>query len=114
MSITRPWGFRAVARVESPAVAPDSIWEIVFLMVILKIPIVYLCLVVWYAVRAKPAPGGGEGAGVRSDPDWPGPGRGRGRPGRRVGPRRPHGGPARAYPRTARSAFARAGKLERW
>ena len=93
-------------------VAPDSIWEIVFLMVILKIPIVYLCLVVWYAVRAKPVSGGGEAAGVRTDPDGPGPRRGR-RHGRRPGPRRPHGGPARVYPRTARAALARAARLER-
>ena len=31
--------------------APDSVWEIVFLMVILKIPIVYLCTVVYYAIN---------------------------------------------------------------
>lgn len=92
--------------------APDSIWEIVFLMVILKIPIVYLCFVCWYAIRAKPDPRGGEAAGVRVDPDGgPGPGWGR-RAGRRT-PRRPHGGPVRAYPRTARAALARADKLER-
>ena len=32
------------------------IWEFVFMIVILKIPIVYLCLVVWWAVRAEPEP----------------------------------------------------------
>ena len=32
-------------------------WELVFMMVILKIPIVYLALVVWYAIRAEPEPG---------------------------------------------------------
>ena len=36
--------------------APDSVWEIVFLMVILKIPIVYLCSVVYYAIKAEPRP----------------------------------------------------------
>ena len=30
--------------------------EIVFLMLILKLPIVYLCGVVWYAIRAEPKP----------------------------------------------------------
>ena len=102
----------ASPRVDSRAVAPDSIWEIVFLMVILKIPIVYLGVVVWYAVKAEPRRGDGAAVEVRTDPDGPGPGLRR-RSRRRLGPRRPHGGPARAYPRTARTALARAGKVER-
>jgi hypothetical protein len=32
-------------------------WELVFMMVILKIPLVYLGLVVWYAIKAEPEPG---------------------------------------------------------
>jgi hypothetical protein len=32
-------------------------WELVFMMLILKIPIVYLALVVWYAIKAEPEPG---------------------------------------------------------
>jgi len=32
-------------------------WELVFMMLILKIPIVYLCFVVWYAIKAEPEPG---------------------------------------------------------
>jgi hypothetical protein len=32
------------------------VWEFVFMMVILKIPIVYLCLVVYWAVKAEPKP----------------------------------------------------------
>jgi hypothetical protein len=32
-------------------------WELVFMMLILKIPIVYLAAVVWYAIRAEPEPG---------------------------------------------------------
>ena len=32
------------------------IWELVFMLVILKIPVVYLCWVVWWAVRAEPEP----------------------------------------------------------
>jgi hypothetical protein len=30
------------------------VWEVVFLMLVLKIPIVYMCLVVWWAIRAEP------------------------------------------------------------
>jgi hypothetical protein len=32
-------------------------WELVFMLLILKIPMVYLALVVWYAIRAEPEPG---------------------------------------------------------
>jgi hypothetical protein len=32
------------------------IWELIFMMVILKIPVVYLCAVVWWAIRAEPRP----------------------------------------------------------
>jgi hypothetical protein len=31
------------------------IWEAVFMLVLLKIPVVYLALVVWWAIRATPA-----------------------------------------------------------
>ena len=30
------------------------VWEAVFMLVLLKIPIVYLCMVVWWAIRAEP------------------------------------------------------------
>src|SRR5436190_704477 len=33
-----------------------AVWEIVFLMLILKIPIVYLCCVVYWAIKAEPKP----------------------------------------------------------
>jgi hypothetical protein len=85
-------------------VAPDSVWEIVFLMVILKIPIVYLCVVVYYAIKAEPRPEAGAGVTARIGPDEGGGGRRRARP-RRL---RPHGGPSRTYPRTPRPAQARA------
>ena len=29
-------------------------WELVFMLLILRIPIVYLCAVVWWAVKAEP------------------------------------------------------------
>lgn len=31
-------------------------WEIVFMLLVLKIPIVYLCIVVWWAIKAEPSP----------------------------------------------------------
>ncbi len=80
---------------------PVSVWEIVFLMVILKIPIVYLCTVVYYAIKAEPKPEELVGVAVRTGPeDW-GPG-GR-RRSRRRRPVSPHGGPVRSYRRTARA-----------
>ena len=84
-----------------------GVWELVFLMVILKIPILYLSGVVYYAIKAKPRPG--EGAGVTAT-IGPEPDSGSGRP--RLRPRRfvprPHGGPVRTYPRLPRTAQARA------
>jgi hypothetical protein len=90
--------------------APDTLWELVFLMVILKIPIAYLCYVVWYAIKAEPRGRGGP-AGVRVMPDSPPPGfdQLRRRPRRR--PPRPHGRPARAYARTARATVVRADRI---
>jgi hypothetical protein len=32
------------------------VWEAIFLLLILKVPLVYLCSVVWWAIRAEPAP----------------------------------------------------------
>ena len=32
------------------------VWELVFMLVVLKIPVVYLCAVVWWAIRAEPRP----------------------------------------------------------
>jgi hypothetical protein len=32
------------------------LWELVFMLVILKIPVVYLCVVVWWAIKAEPEP----------------------------------------------------------
>ena len=42
-----------------------SVWEAIFMLVVLKIPLVYLGIVVWWAVRAEPVPGhGGDEADV--------------------------------------------------
>jgi hypothetical protein len=73
-------------------------------MVVLKIPILYLCLVVWWAVRAEPRPLEGAALAVADAPDG-GPSFRRGRP---RGHTRPRGGPARRYPRGGRAALARA------
>ena len=32
------------------------LWELVFMMLVLKIPVFYLCAVVWWAIRAEPRP----------------------------------------------------------
>jgi hypothetical protein len=94
-------------------VAPDSVWEIVFLMLILKIPIVYLVWVVWWAIKAEPKPEEGAGITAVIGPNDP-PNRRSRRP-RRLGPPRlprTHGGPARTYARTARAAAAARAKLD--
>ncbi|MDQ3067269.1 MAG: hypothetical protein M3R12_09000 [Actinomycetota bacterium] len=51
------------------------LWELVFMLVVLKIPVVYLCAVVWWAIRAEPEPleGAARLAPVLSSPpdcDW--------------------------------------------
>lgn len=77
------------------------------MLVILKIPVVYLCLVVWWAVRSEPRPLEGAALAVSAPQDPPARGwRHRIRRPRRPGPH--GGGPARSYPRTARAALARA------
>jgi hypothetical protein len=71
-----------------------AVFEIVFLLVILKIPIVYLCAVVWWAIRAEPRPfeGAARPAELPGSPPL--------RP-RRRRPIRPgsRGGPVRSYAR---------------
>lgn len=49
------------------AVVPVSAWEGIFMLLVLKIPMAYLAVVVWWAVRAQPEhPIGGDEASVRS------------------------------------------------
>lgn len=36
-----------------------SAWEAIFMLLVLKIPVVYLAAVVWWAIRAEPHPGDG-------------------------------------------------------
>jgi hypothetical protein len=73
------------------------VWEAVFMLVLLKIPLVYLCMVVWWAIRAEPRD---EQPAISvpvsdtpSSPEWTRPSRKGNRPGpdrtarRRVAPR---------------------------
>jgi hypothetical protein len=87
--------------------ARHSVWEIVFLMLILKIPVVYLGFVVYYAIKAEPRPEQGAAVTARLGGDDPGSSWRR-----RMRPRRfhpgPHGGPSRTYRRVPRTAYARA------
>lgn len=79
------------------------------MLLILKIPVVYLCVVVWYAIRDEPRPG--EPVGVVAIEETPlpsvGPRWAKGRASRRPG----HPGPARRPgrpPRVATSTRAEA------
>ena len=78
-----------------------QVWELVFMMLILKIPIVYLCWVVYWAVKSEPKPPLEPALTTVRLPSDPRPSR----PGRRS-PRRPrggpHGAPCRTYVRHAR------------
>jgi hypothetical protein len=102
--VNGPRRFRAGARGYAPEMH-HGVWELVFLMVILKIPIAYLIGVIWYAIKAKPLPGAGAGVTVQVGPEPTDGGR---RHSRRFGGPRPHGGPTRSYPRAPRTAGARA------
>jgi len=75
------------------------VWELIWLMVIMKIPILYLCWVVYWAIKSEPRPE--EHAALvtsTSGPESPGwsPRREPRRPG-------PHGRPTRSYARTKRA-----------
>jgi hypothetical protein len=84
------------------------VWEAIFLLVILKIPVVYLGCVVWWAIRAEPKPLEGAAVTATLDPEEPPGGWTRWRRGASPRPRRggPHGSPRRRYARRA-SVLAR-------
>jgi hypothetical protein len=90
------------------------LWELLFMMLVLKIPVVYLCAVVWYAIKAEPEPAGGESASSEGDggpsPWKPWQYRRSGARPRRGGP---HGAPARTPARAPRPAGATAAAEER-
>ena len=71
------------------------VWEFIFMMVILKIPIAYLCFVVYWAVKAEPKPP--EPVRSTAQPEDPEPRAPWSPHGRKPGPRRgPERGPVRA------------------
>ncbi len=76
------------------------VWETIFLLVVLKIPIVYLCVVVWWAVRSEPSPPEPLEPAVVPAPHEPDPRSGWRFLRRSIRPRRgPHGSPQRARAR---------------
>ncbi|HWG56977.1 MAG TPA: hypothetical protein VNT58_10695 [Gaiellaceae bacterium] len=88
------------------------LWELLFMLVILKIPVFYLCAIVWWAIRAEPRPLEGAIAVAAPEPvspcDWRDRSRRRGtRP--RAG--RGGGGGRRTRSRRAASASARRGQV---
>jgi hypothetical protein len=89
------------------------VWEAIFLLLILKIPVIYLACVVWYAIKNEPAPPEPLEGALVTEPRDPGP-----KPGwrflRRADRRRlprpgPHGSPARGRRRVAIPASWQAG-----
>lgn len=71
-------------------------WEIIFMVLVLKIPMIYVCWVVWWAIKAEPEPGTqGGNEGINWKP-WQRP----------AGPRPRRGGPhgrrARVHARVSR------------
>lgn len=85
----------------------DSAWEGIFMLLVLKIPVLYLAGVVWWAIRAEPAVdngAGGETALVPLTPcgweDWK---RGHRRNGRGGRPLRPTGLAPRVSAQRARA-----------
>ncbi len=78
-------------------------WEIIFMILVLKIPVVYLGAVVYWAIKSEPKPL--EPALLRAEPEPPAPWRPRGRRPRPRGG--PHGSPRRGYVRAARTSLPR-------
>ncbi|HEU5279161.1 MAG TPA: hypothetical protein VFU26_09685 [Gaiellaceae bacterium] len=74
-------------------------WELVWLMLIMKIPILYLGWVVYWAIKSEPRPEQPATLLTRGDDGDPSVWRPRRRPGR-LGP---HGRPTRGYARTRRA-----------
>jgi hypothetical protein len=75
------------------------VWELIWLMVIMKIPILYLCWVVYWAIKSEPRPEQPAALVAVSNDSDPPP-----RRPRRIRPRTPgpHGRPSRRYGRTRR------------
>ncbi len=82
-------------------------WTMFFLFVALKVPLLALCWLVWWAIRQEPQleePEGEGGSRYRPHPHRPLP---------RAPRRGPHGDPAPLPPPRVRKVAARARQLER-
>ena len=75
-------------------------WELIWLMVIMKIPILYLCWVVYWAIKSESRPEQAAALVSASDDADPPPWRPRPMRSRKPGP---HGRPSRGYARTRRN-----------
>ena len=82
--------------------------ELVFMLVVLKLPVVYLCCVVWWAIKAEPRPEEGAATRVLAEPEPPAPWWRRRTALRRPSRGGPSRGPVRGYARRNRTATARA------
>jgi hypothetical protein len=80
-----------------------QVWEFVFLMLIMKLPIAYLCFVVYWAVKSEPRPPEFAALPARVEPEPRSPWA---RPSHRPRRHGPHGSPKRGYARTARASRA--------
>jgi hypothetical protein len=83
-------------------------WTFVYMMLGLKLPIIALLWIVWWAVHAQPEPATGAddgGISPRRHPRHPSP--------RRPRRRGPHGDPVLASPPRTRVARARARRVDR-
>jgi hypothetical protein len=78
---------------------PTTVWELIWLMVIMKIPIIYLCWVVYWAIKSEPRPEEPAVVHVVADRGGDPPRLRANRRPRRPGP---HGRPTRSYARTRR------------
>ena len=75
----------------------QQLWEILFLLIILKIPLVWVCWVVWWAIKAEPVVGGDGSNEEFNWRPWSRP------PGSRPSRGGPHGRGSRRAARAARS-----------
>lgn len=82
------------------------LWFTLIFLVALKIPIIYLCYVIWWAVKDPPQPGEGY-AGAGSEAGSGGPESGSSWWGRRLRGRSRRHGPHGSPPRRPQTAFAR-------
>ena len=83
-------------------------WGFLWIMLALKVPLIALILIVWWAIRSKPEepPSSDDDGGIRREHSH------RPRPFPRHPRRGPHGGHPPAAPRRVRTVKARARALE--